>query len=149
MKDSIYFMVGNGADISVWEDPWIPSIQGFKPSPNPMSSDSLGMVKVADLIDPASGNWNRPPIWSIFSPSHAATILKINLSHTSRRDSLVWTYEKSSRFSVRSLYRELVKPRTLYTMPLDAAWWKKLWKMKVHERLKTARGRFYGMRSLL
>lgn len=55
------FVVGNGLDISVWSDPWVPNISGFKPAPLLPDQARLDF-KVSDFIDPSTGQWNRPLI---------------------------------------------------------------------------------------
>lgn len=135
LEKGLCFLIGNGENVMIWRDPWIPSIPGFKPSPNNVLHDEEVSV-VADLIDKATGQWNRSLLWSLFSPEHAEAITKIHLSVSTRCDQLIWTYEKSGRFSVKSLYREVIKDRYDPVAPVGGFWWRKLWKLRVHERLK-------------
>lgn len=138
VKKDTCFSVGSGANILILEDHWIPSILGFKPSPYPNYGDNLLVSRVADLIDPDSGQWNCSLFWSVFCPEHEAEVVKIQLSVSSCCDNLVWIFEKSERFTVKSIYREIVKNRIPLIALVEFSWWKKLWKMKVHDKLKTA-----------
>lgn len=131
------FVVGNGLDISVWSDPRVPNISGFKPAPLLPDQARLDF-KVSDFIDPSTGQRNRPLIWATFSHQHADAILKIHLSPNPRSDELVWVPDKAGVFTIKSMYRELVHLKVVPTSPVDSSWWKKLWRLKVHERLKTA-----------
>lgn len=76
--------------MAIWRDPWIPSVPGFKPSPNTVPND-LEVSVVADLIDPVTGQWNRSLLRSLFIPEHADAISKIHLSMRNRHDQLIWT----------------------------------------------------------
>lgn len=133
-------MVRNGQDILVWLDPWIPSISGFSISgfkPFPLYPDQNRVfLKVADLIDESTGQWNRSLIWATFSQPHAEAIVKIHLSLNTKRDELTWVPKNSGGFSIKSMYREIIKLKMGLISRLDCSWWKKVWRMKVHERFK-------------
>lgn len=60
MLDNIYWCVGNGNDISVWNDSWI--VPGFKLK-DPVQSipSELSPIRVAELVDD-HGHWNLAPI---------------------------------------------------------------------------------------
>lgn len=45
------FVVGNGQSISVWDDPWIPMLSGFKPSPNEAHPRRISINTVDEFID--------------------------------------------------------------------------------------------------
>lgn len=60
--------VSSDRHINIWQDPWIPSILGFKPSPN-FSLHSLSNLIVFDLITFPVRGWNLPLYWfSFWSP---------------------------------------------------------------------------------
>lgn len=110
------FVVGNGLDISVWSDPWVPNISGFKPAPLLPDQARLDF-KVSDFIDPSTGQWDRPLIWPTFSHQHADAILKIHLSPNPRSDELVWVPDKAGVFTenlcIGSLFILRLSPRPL------------------------------------
>ncbi|KAB1203086.1 hypothetical protein CJ030_MR8G005520 [Morella rubra] len=54
VKEGLCFSMGNGVSISVWKDPWVPSIKGFKPSPHLNYGYKLEVSTVANLIDPVT-----------------------------------------------------------------------------------------------
>lgn len=92
-------------------------------------------MTVNELIDSAIGQWNRALVWATFNQSNAA-IVKIHLSNEARREELLWILEKSGAFTMKSMYRELIKPQEAPFSSVDLMWWRKLWRMQVHERIK-------------
>lgn len=91
---------------------------------------------MVDLIDPDTDQWNCSLLWSFFTLEHAVDISKIHLSLRYRRDQLIWTLEKSGQFTVKSMFREVVRYRSVPIAPVGVVCWRKLWKLKMHERLK-------------
>lgn len=134
------YVVGNGRDILVWGDPWIPTILGFKPTPSNVDDFQLIFV-VIDLIDSVSGQWDRSHVQRLFDQRKVEAIVQIHLWGTNRRDELLWIPNKSFCFSVKIMYWELIKIKNIPNSPVEAVWWKKLWRMKVHERFKVALGK--------
>lgn len=94
LKLGACFLVGNGLSISVWNDPWIPSIPGFIPSPHAEYPISTEITMVADLIDPNTGQWNRSLIRDSFSQPQTTAILSIHLQHLDGGDELLWIPDK-------------------------------------------------------
>lgn len=86
LERGLCWLVGNGVNISIWRDPWIPFIPGFKPSYNSEALATMEVDKVANLINQESGQWNRSLLWRLFSPEHVEAILKIHLGSDSRAD---------------------------------------------------------------
>lgn len=75
LQQGYCFFICNDEDVLIWRDPWIPSIPGFKPSPNSAPYD-LEVFIVADLIDPDTGQWNHSLLWSILLLNMRLTSLK-------------------------------------------------------------------------
>lgn len=73
------------------------------------STAAIEVTRVADLIDSTTGQWNKSLLWNVFPPEQAEAITKIHLSMESHYDQHIWTMEKSSRFTVKSMYREVVR----------------------------------------
>ena len=78
------YLIGNGASINVWQDPWVPWIQGFKPHPKSANSDTNPLM-VSQLIDQVSFMWNVSLIKDLFEPDSANAILSIHLLPTPRQ----------------------------------------------------------------
>lgn len=129
LERGLCWLVGNGVNILIWRDPWIPFIPGFKPSYNSEALAAMEVDKVADLIDQESGQWNRSLLWRLFSPEHVEAILKIHLGSDSCADQQIWTLEKSGRFTIKSMYREVVRQKSAPLSPIGVKWWAKLWKL--------------------
>ena len=47
---STCYIIGDGTSVNVWEDPWIPGVQGFKPKPQ-SEDTSLTPLNVSQLLD--------------------------------------------------------------------------------------------------
>lgn len=72
------FLVGNGEDIRVWDDPWVPSMANFIPSPATPAAP-LESLKVKDLLADVSGQWNRQKVINSFDLESAEAILRIKV----------------------------------------------------------------------
>ena len=77
--------IGNGEQVSIWKDQWIPSPSSFKvASPrSPHSDDEL----VASLIDKERRGWDVSKVRSTFMPQEAQVILGIPISPKLPQDS--------------------------------------------------------------
>jgi hypothetical protein len=102
LEAGVKWRVGNGLQISIWKDRWLPNFgTGQVQSPVTILSSE---AKVAELIEPNSRRWNVQLQSSIFSPSEVASICSIPLSPLLARDRLVWAGSKQGVFTVRSAY---------------------------------------------
>ncbi|KAL6226980.1 hypothetical protein ACLB2K_000939 [Fragaria x ananassa] len=102
LEKGMRFQVGNGVDISVWHDRWIPVPYGFKPYSEPM--EGLDDLKVVDLLDPDERGWQINLLRELFTEHEVELIAKIPLSLGNPNDRLVWHFDKSGRYSVKSGY---------------------------------------------
>ena len=125
------FRVGNGKSIDVWKDPWVPWIEGFIPTSRDTNSINSPLL-VANLIDSANMCWKIEVVAVLFDLTFAKAISRIILPTIPQQDQLIWTPDPSGLFSVKSMFR-------LSSTPIDPQpnpTWQKLWKLKLHERLK-------------
>jgi len=73
-----------------WEAKWIPRPMSFEII-TPMKPE-FQLIRLADLIDHANGNWREDMIDSIFLPTGAKIIKAIPLCNSSPQDRVVWHY---------------------------------------------------------
>ena len=126
------FMVGNGENISVWKDPWVPYLEDFKPIPRDASSQVRPLM-VSNLIDPQTRVWKQDVLGQLFTLSSIEAINKIVFPWIPRPDKLVWVKEPIGDFSIKSAYKLSQEPPTTSNEDVE---WDKIWKLKVHERTK-------------
>lgn len=129
------FVVGSGETIRVWQDPWLPSIPTFRPTPgnNVGIDDSLTVDK---LIDPSSGSWNLNALSAIFNNETITAILTLSRPSSPLCDKLIWTKDKQGYFTSKSTYWVLNETRfTIESLPGGFSW-RKFWRNKMPERLK-------------
>ncbi|KAL0436253.1 UNVERIFIED_CONTAM: putative ribonuclease H protein [Sesamum radiatum] len=130
--------VGSGANIRIWSDPWLPRPLTFRPITHP-STASLDL-RVADLRDPSTGDWDVQRVRHIFWPPDSDLILSIPLSRTGGEDILTWHFSKNGMFSVRSAYHLACsidnRPCSSGLKEAENGWWRKLWQTKVPNKIK-------------
>jgi hypothetical protein len=127
--------VSSGHQVSIWNDPWIPNIAGFKPSQNP-SLPSLPNLTVSDLISFPLRSWNIPLLNFLFDPPSVSHIQAIHIPQSPCADRWTWTPSPSGRFSVKSAHEVANPLPPSHYSPLFPSDWKLLWGLKIQYRLK-------------
>ena len=109
--------VGYGESIGVWNDAWLPSL-GY---PRVLSNlvTSLEDMKVIDLIDPVSKQWDEGLLQGLFSFQEVELIMSIPLRRTYIDDKLIWPYTSSGNYTVKSgIIFLLLQKRTRPPQPI-------------------------------
>ena len=101
LQKGLWKVVGQGHDVHIWEDLWIPSLPNFRPS-SAGSVDMEGPHKVSELIH--NQGWNETMLHNLFPPWEVEAIMRIPLPHTAMEDKWVWHYTKHGSFTVKSAY---------------------------------------------
>ena len=100
LEKGMIWRVGNGQQIRIWDDPWIP--EGITRRPRTPRGAVL-LSKVAELIDPLTGTWDQQLIRDIFWEEDAVNILATPV-HPDRDDVVAWHFDSKGVFSVKSAY---------------------------------------------
>ena len=125
------YLIRDGASVSIWQDPWVPWLQGFIPKPKAMQPFPT-LLTVSQLINQNSHEWKSELVHEIFEAKSAQAILSIHLPAGVRPDKLIWVLDPKGRFSVRSAYRVFT---TQIHNNTDIPW-TKLWNLRALERVK-------------
>ncbi|PVH34268.1 hypothetical protein PAHAL_8G182700 [Panicum hallii] len=102
--------VGDGTQIKIWEDNWIPGSHNMKVQTR--RGNNL-LSTVDELINPVVASWDVDLVRSIFEHIDANPILQIPIT-TGREDCVAWHYNRNGLFSV----------------------WRNLWKLQVPGKIK-------------
>jgi hypothetical protein len=140
-KRGCIWRVGNGDNIDIWRDCWIPS------SPNRKILTPRGdciLSRVEQLIDPILGDWDLDLIDSIFNPLDVSRILQIPLHTGGFGDFISWHGTKNGVFSIRSAshieWRHQFNGVTCRSLisgtSTENPTWKTLWNLAVPAKVK-------------
>jgi hypothetical protein len=92
--------VGDGTQIKIWEDSWIPSSHNLKIQ----TRRGNNLVSTVDeLINPVDASWDVDLVQSIFESVDANRILQIPITN-GREDCVAWHFNRSGLFSVKLAY---------------------------------------------
>ena len=128
------YKVGDWRSINIWDDPWVPKEPDFRPklkvgvAPN--------NLLVAELIHLDSRQWDREIFFDLFESQSTIKILNIHIPASSKCDTLCWGQGPSGEFTVKSAYILKMQQSSTSLGPMHEAYWKMLWKSKMHEWLK-------------
>ncbi|KAK3189427.1 hypothetical protein Dsin_028988 [Dipteronia sinensis] len=90
------------------------------------------------LIAPSSG-WNMPLLKDTFNAKDVDSIFRIPMSLGRLEDDIMWHYEETSTFTVKSGYwigRCLVESSSSSNPRLLKSWWNSFWKTKILLKVK-------------
>ena len=93
--------MGNGSNIRIWQDPWVPHGTTRRPSTN---QGDCTLERVSELIDEVTCSWNQDLITQIFHSDDVPLILSIPL-RDEVDDFIAWHFDNKGLFSVKSAYK--------------------------------------------
>lgn len=96
LKEGPIWRIGNGGNVNIWEDPWIP--KGLTRMPATRRGVNI-LSKVSELINPVTGEWVEQLIAEIFWPEDASEILRIPIADNCE-DWPAWFFDTKDLFSV-------------------------------------------------
>lgn len=131
VKQGVRWRVGNGTDILIWGDKWLPWVSSYEViSPRLFLNQD---TRVSKLIHIERKCWKEEVICQIFLPVDVEAILGIPLSIRMPGDCLIWAKTNNGCFIVRNAYKVAMNlHRTDHTAStsLDSShrvFWRKLW----------------------
>ena len=138
--EGLRWRVGNGRDIRIWEDKWLPMTPTHRVYSPRLFLDSD--TRVCELIKPESSSWNSQVIDALFYPHEAEVIKGLPLSSRLPSDKLIWAASSNGLFSVRSTYSlaiNLNRPETMGTSSDNSQvrqFWRRIWSLLVPHKLR-------------
>lgn len=106
LKQGIIWRVGNGSQIRIWRDPWIPRGSSLRVTTRP---GRCRLRWVSELLDTDGRDWDVDKLIHLFNPADVEEITKIKIHVRSSEDFIAWHWEKSGIFTVRSAYNLSLK----------------------------------------
>jgi hypothetical protein len=131
--------VGDGSQIKIWEDNWIPGSHNLKVQTR---RGNRLVTTVDELINPIDHTWDVDLLKSIFWPTDVYRIRQIPIT-PGREDVVAWHYNISGTFSVKSAYHcqwgEKFGTRAIQSTAGTTSrskLWKRLWRLKIPSKIK-------------
>ena len=103
MRRGLRWQVGNGENIRIWRNKWLPTPKTYKVVT--LERGNILLTMVCDLIDNESKEWKVDVVRQNFLAQDVEAILSIPLSVNGAQDKIVWAKNRNGRFSVRSAYK--------------------------------------------
>ena len=100
--------------ISVWNDAWLPSLH-YYPRIKSQVVSGFEEAKVSELINPVTRRWDTNLLRGLFHPTEVDLILSIPLSPIPVEDKIMWPFNSSGVYSVKSGSRFLANEAILST----------------------------------
>lgn len=130
------WLVGSGAAINIWDDPWMSWSEQLRPyGPSP---EQFQYLKFCDMMIQNTSDWNLDKV-ELVLPFHKHQILKINPNICGAGDELVWLKSPTGEYSTRSSYRaamELLEMEEGETNLSNLNWNANVWNIKTAEKIK-------------
>ncbi|KAA3488532.1 non-ltr retroelement reverse transcriptase [Gossypium australe] len=135
LESGLFWKVGTGENISVFDDAWIPNYDNVRLT---VGVGNSHFVKVVELIKSNEREWNRDLICNTFPKDEAELILRIPLAMAPHENLLAWRGKLSGEFSVRSSYKPLQDfDPTAYALHNNyGGFYNKLWRIDIPTKIK-------------
>lgn len=119
--------------LRVWLDSWIPGNHNFKPTPRSPSILVDNTMLVSELFDSQTKLWNLELLKSLFDDESISNIMKIYLPQNQVEGEFIWIPNNRGTHFVKTFY---LKDQDARFSKGKEEFWNKLWKLKIHSRLK-------------
>ncbi|KAL2933269.1 hypothetical protein RDABS01_016388 [Bienertia sinuspersici] len=138
LQEGLAWRIGTGTCVNVWSSNWLLSEDGPKlPAMQPCSDTSL---RVCDLIDFTTGQWNEEIVAQVFNAEDKEMVLNIPLSSRWPRDELFWWPYSDGLYTVKSGYwlgrRGAVEEWLSHATDEAKQCWRLIWDMKIPPKLQ-------------
>ncbi|KAK8476102.1 hypothetical protein V6N11_071089 [Hibiscus sabdariffa] len=130
-RNNIFWLVGDGHDVHLWNDTWVPNLGPLR-SWLTHASSGIDHMHFADLLQ-ADGNWNTSRLSALLDPTAIPHVLGVPPpSLDDSRDMVAWKCTPTGIFTVSSAYENL----------LSESWdscdskWTGIWSLPVAQRVR-------------
>jgi hypothetical protein len=137
LKEGLVWRIGDGVQVKMWTDPWLPR-EGSRIPVTPRRQSLL--TNINELINPITGTWDEQLVRDTFWEVDATVILKIPIREEFE-DLPAWHYDDKGIFSVKTayhLYMTVFNPHTASSSGTgeSALQWKGIWDLEVVPQIK-------------
>ncbi|GMJ07053.1 hypothetical protein HRI_004374500 [Hibiscus trionum] len=117
LEKGLCWRIGSGSSVNIWNDPWLPG-----PENNYIQAQQINIqyTKVADLINQQNATWKFEILERLFDDQQVKRISSIPLSADHRQDELIWKFDGTGEYNVKSGYRVLQQEDTSLTTGQNA-----------------------------
>ena len=134
IREGSRWQVGDGRSIGVFTHRWLTHTL------IPLN-DAPPDMKVCELIDHDSRQWDRGKIDAMFSPQTRNEIMSLPLKNLNSQDSVCWMENKAQKFFFRSTYKVAFRlknqPKAEHSADRLHAWtWKEIWSLNVPPKIR-------------
>ena len=140
VQHGLRWQIGNGFNVQVWQDKWLPNSSTFRVV-SPRLNSPLDL-RVCDLIDQENKCWNLQLLQQLFLPFEVEEIRSIPLSSSLPPDKQVWTGTSNGIFTVRSAYKLALECSDTFCGASSSdgsqlsCFWKKLWRLPTPHKVR-------------
>lgn len=124
LEKGLCFKVGRRSEVHCWKDPWVMGLEEFKPVPKDLVDRRYVELKVADLWNRESLEWNEELIRDCCNEASAEAILHISISQVNEIDTAQWLLSSDKKFLVKNASLEISRARIPLVGILAGEEWK-------------------------
>ena len=133
MREGVIWRIGDGTQVKIWGNYWVPRPTSFKIQSPCWIGDKD--AKVCSLMGPNRNGWNDQLIGEHFEADEAEIIYNLPLSQYGQEDKMIWRLTKTGEFTIRSAYY-LGKERTTRrgeqcSRVVENKSWKSIWSLTI------------------
>ena len=134
LKAGLIWRVGNGAQICIWKDKWLPQRMTYMIHSSPIGLHPQATVSA--LINEDTRWWDSSLLDSMFSKEEVSIVQSIPVSMSNQEDRCIWRGTKDGHFTVKSAYhlqQEInaqYKASSSFTEGFNDVW-RKIWSLQL------------------
>ncbi|PPD84559.1 hypothetical protein GOBAR_DD18509 [Gossypium barbadense] len=122
---------GNGNDIQVFNDPYLPDDENFYVVSDPL--DSVELKKVSEFLHEKGMQWNEQLVEGINRVPHdASRVLNLPIATSKPCNQLIWHHTRNGIYNVKSGYAFAIQTKTpMMHYVVVYGPWQQIWNSKL------------------